>query len=468
MKKLLALSILSFSLFVAPCVWADDDSVIRPHLRTRCRDGKSQRSIATDLNVSPSLVSMYLREQVQTSPTITRNFRRRSPETFLDLCTREKRVQELRKLPSQLDLRPSQTKVLAPSMFLFLSDRAEKAEENFPDVLAVKPSSVQAYARTHPMPKGGQAMIAVGHRIEADGKAAFYDHQTVRAATDVKTVSVYGAHHDQAHLATYARSLPFQMYLSEGEMPARLDAHTEEGMTLLEALRGTGLLVIAGRASKYEGHTAQNNFEADLIRQAMVRGQPVLAICAGCWPLWQYTPKQGKGEIPMPKGKLKPVTGHAAGKMIYMSETHGRAVYNSQIHGVEIPEGTLLKAFSKTNTLRVNSVHSTAPDETFVPDLFQVSAWSKKDRELAPKNRHGDIMDTKENTVEAFESKFGAPVLGIQWHPEAYGADSNTKGVKDAPKHRSIIQDMTRAGQAYAYKRRLLEELHTVFQAINE
>lgn len=417
------------SVFLATMsVRAEEDELIRPYVKQIYRAGKTQREIASELNISPSLVSKYLSGAVLSSPTIIRNFRQNFKEQFFSLYVQKKLKKERDGLPSILIIKPS-----------FMKQQDAKAPVLMPP-------------------------IAIAHRIEGKGKAAFYDHQMMRSATGMMTVSVYAAHHERGDLEVYARQLPFHMHLSN-ELPESLSGIQEDGeQKLMQPLPNAGLLVIAGRASKYETHQAQNHFEQELIRQAMVRGQPILAICAGCWQLWQHDSK--REEIPK-GGRIKTVKGHAYSKMVYMSEQHGRAVNNTQIHGVRIIEDSLLKRIlpQGTQELRVNSLHSYAPDEVFIPDFFQVSGVSVDDKGLTPANR-GGVMGVDQNTIEAFETKHGAPTMGIQWHPEAYNKDQNTKGVVDAEKHRTIIQYLAQAGIAYSHKRRVLDQLEGIFSRL--
>lgn len=54
--------------------------------------------------------------------------------------------------------------------------------------------------------------------------------------------------------------------------------------------------------------------------------------------------------------------------------------------------------------------------------------------------------------MESFESLLGAPIIGVQWHPEGY--DSN----KDSS-HSNLLRYMALAGQAYAGKRTIIQQI---------
>eukprot|EP01130_Rhizamoeba_saxonica_P014780 TRINITY_DN6492_c0_g1_i1.p1 TRINITY_DN6492_c0_g1~~TRINITY_DN6492_c0_g1_i1.p1 ORF type:complete len:128 (-),score=11.96 TRINITY_DN6492_c0_g1_i1:55-438(-) len=65
------------------------------------------------------------------------------------------------------------------------------------------------------------------------------------------------------------------------------------------------------------------------------------------------------------------------------------------------------------------------------------------------KIRRGTTMETQTDTIEAFETKYGSPCIGVQWHPEAY------YGYKDQT-HLELINYMVLAGEAYIAKRSFL------------
>jgi hypothetical protein len=112
--------------------------------------------------------------------------------------------------------------------------------------------------------------------------------------------------------------------------------------------------------------------------------------------------------------------------------------------------------------LPVNSVHWMAPNEKRTPHQVNISAYSVGGKEYDRKNRHGDLMEPQEGCVEAFESKWGAPVIGIQWHPEGYNP-----GEVNSHYHGNILKFMARAGEAYAAKRKMLLELQTKYPISN-
>ncbi len=217
------------------------------------------------------------------------------------------------------------------------------------------------------------------------------------------------------------------------------------------------MLLIPGRMRENEYDSIRSRHETDLINKACNRGQPILAICAGSWQLWQ---KLG--------GSLQDARDHVYSRMVGLSKDGKKSTYNVDIHRLSFEEDSMLASVMKgkpspyslpvnLHNLTVNSVHWRAPDETTTPTLLKVVARSIDDGS-APNHRTGNHMEPDEDSVEAFESQYGAPLLGIQWHPEAYFG-------KDFPQdeyHLRIVRFMAQAGDAYAAKRKMIKELEGV------
>ena len=125
--------------------------------------------------------------------------------------------------------------------------------------------------------------------------------------------------------------------------------------------------------------------------------------------------------------------------------------YNVQIHDVVIEDNSLLKNALGNDVLRMetNSVHSKAVNPQRSPLNVRISAVAKKSPTLNAINRQG-VMEPQEDVVEGFETISGVPVMGIQWHPEAYSRDTS---------HANMLKYMALAGSAYAAKRRMLNQM---------
>lgn len=90
---------------------------------------------------------------------------------------------------------------------------------------------------------------------------------------------------------------------------------------------------------------------------------------------------------------------------------------------------------------------------SIIPPNMKIVARSLQ-CDSAPINR-----SPEDNVVEAVEMCHGAPMLLIQWHPEAFNSD-DTDGIY----HRNILTYMAKAGDAYYWKQKMLLELKEQFQ----
>lgn len=159
-------------------------------------------------------------------------------------------------------------------------------------------------------------------------------------------------------------------------------------------------------------------YEARLINIARVRGIPVLAICAGSWRLVESyggkvrtLPIEGPG----PKVAVRERDKHKT------TSTSAEAVWGLS-HGVNM-KGQTMVGDRGGHLSTINSTHWAVACTRY--------NVKRKELGLAPIDPGGadpDKMleisafcdDPLSATVEAFETRFGAPQIGIQWHPETY------------------------------------------------
>jgi hypothetical protein len=207
----------------------------------------------------------------------------------------------------------------------------------------------------------------------------------------------------------------------------------------------------------------------------MNQGRPILGICAGSWQIWSAL-----------GGGFRDVKDHAWERMPAIT-TRGVIGYNTQMHRVSIPSLSMLagavadgRKYTAPSScgerltplpplgvihpdvdMVVNSVHWKAPDPASLPQVTEgrrrvfICATAKQDDSIAPKKKEsgaGAFKHPEEETVEAFEQVEGAPILGIQWHPEAYNRDGSLASMQQ----RSIITYMAKAGDAFCAKQKML------------
>lgn len=305
--------------------------------------------------------------------------------------------------------------------------------------------------------------ITVAHREDAFGAGAFWDHYTLRNATGRQTDISH--HADVKPLLQppgvrkkrqYAGPLP-------GEAP---DTGTGPGKGLLFIAGGNyGLETELPEPNK--DHTPESDsakarherraeHERTLLKEARLSGRPVLAVCGGSWRMLEAYGGQTRA--------VKPKT-HQTRQMPYLTKSGAVARVASE-HDVAVRAGSALgSAFrddgGQTPT-RVNSAHWAVAEESFpgwlkgVPrvggprsreQLLQVSA-----RGVTPNDPPylGKTGPAHPHSVEAFETRYGAPVLAVQWHPEAYDQGFDAAQLQA---NRRILTHAAQAGDAYEARR---------------
>ena len=299
-----------------------------------------------------------------------------------------------------------------------------------------------------------KASIIIPFRDDGAGKGAYYDHYTMQQITGNPTVISTTAEKPIDTLIDHLRTVTHDIQI--GMM--NTSNHRTIPPVINELDKIFGLVLIPGVArNTFEGKAgnfdARHRHEQMLIKNAYNRGQPMLGICGGSWVIWESF-----------NGIVENVNYHnCRAGMPRIKDSTGKVGHNVQVHRIKIDKKAyLLKAALQIdNTTQcypsVNSVHWQAPSSKKIPDIFMVSATSTQDTKLPAK------AESEEDTIEAFESKYGAPILGIQWHPEAY---TNNCPAEYLPhKQQCLIKYMVYAGQAYKNKQKLLGELNEKFNA---
>lgn len=314
-----------------------------------------------------------------------------------------------------------------------------------PIVACLEPSFLIPYGRPDKAP------ITISFRND-QGKhmhAAFFDHYTVRRLTEHTTNIALAPHLSTRNFQNFAETVVHELAVTDSDrgkriMPAVLADGSDE----------SGLLFIPGRPR--EGFDEnRRKYEQQLIEKARNRGQPVLAVCAGSWQLWENF-----------GGTTKSVVDHCYSSMPRIG-VDGGVGNNVQVHRIKLTANTIVSGSMMTKSAdtpladnpAVNSVHWEAADEQATPGLLEVSAVTVVDDELAPNNRQNKKMQPTSGSVEAFEMRSGAPTVGIQWHPEAY---FKHKPSAEEKRHANILRNMAEAGDAYQAKRKMLREFKEI------
>jgi gamma-glutamyl-gamma-aminobutyrate hydrolase PuuD len=308
-----------------------------------------------------------------------------------------------------------------------------------------------------------------GHQTEKDGEGMLFDHFRIQNLTNRPTVVSYPSTpfvHETAqshfklairqHMATLAYGDPYEGH--------RLPQGT------LESHEG-GLLVIPGRVHKIENEPFRLDHEYRVMRNALNRGQPILAICAGVWRLWnqliistRYPDAASAGGL-MNEPRLDllsttiTVTDHCYSSMIRLDQ-HGILPCNDKIiHLNDIVPDSHLQSMMSTRTsivqvIEANSVHWKAVNPVIImPDNVRISATSRTHPGVTSLTRHQKVFSPTEHSVEAFENIHGAPIMALQWHAEGCKSDKTSYIA-----NRRVIVAMAQAGDAYFAKRIMLRQ----------
>lgn len=442
--------------------------LLRTHLKSRLVN-ETQENVGHDLGVVQSTVSTFINGSK--SPKILRGFKGKYPDEWHKICQPIvpqavlpiHPIIEL-SLPIQHDsaapLKTIVIKAANPKEAELASGYTTELERLVAVVrrLPYAPSKISKKG-SGKSPDSFVVIPARGYEDEKSSKGTLFDHVTFQRATGTPTAiliadgQVFDNERFLAHTRDWPVLLKFGKNTNVGKKIPFTSANEENH----------GLLVIPGRMRDRELDPVRRAHEEKLLQYALRRGQPVLAICAGAWRLWDECCKLVGTST---KGSVREVVDHAAAKMLTLSGTTGKVVYNTQIHAIKVIGGSLLACALKVQNqqlpdcLDVNSVHSKAVNEATLPILLQVSARSTQGKDTIcqtkngtqRKNRHGKEMQPEIDAVEAFESQWGAPLIGVQWHPEGYCDEQESKQL-------DILRFMTKAGEAYCQKRAMLREM---------
>ncbi|MEW2034245.1 gamma-glutamyl-gamma-aminobutyrate hydrolase family protein [Streptomyces roseifaciens] len=211
-----------------------------------------------------------------------------------------------------------------------------------------------------------------------------------------------------------------------------------------------------------EEHRSRAAYELALIEQAKNLGMPVIAVCAGSWRLLEA---YGGAVETLP----------AAERALHTDKNN---VWGLR-HPVDAVSGTRLAdaftsaqpdAVAALSGAPVTSTHWAAASEV-APGSFRQSTQAAQNTDV---RRHpDDILAVAARTsadgsssVEAFETRSGAPVMGIQWHPETHLPDMPgryTDAERTSPdpavaSSEALFRHFVQAALAYRYRRDMHDE----------
>jgi gamma-glutamyl-gamma-aminobutyrate hydrolase PuuD len=229
-------------------------------------------------------------------------------------------------------------------------------------------------------------------------------------------------------------------------------------------------------ANKPEGGTAtyadqRARSELDLIERARTLGMPILALCGGSWRLIE---NYGGATVELAaldeNGKLLTTSGNPNDTARKRHAGNMQNVATQFKHETEIwPDSLLQNATgfkpSKTEpTMWVNSVHWAVAR---TQRMGVRDGLARQPYPVVPNNML--MMSARDpsalQTSEAVESRHGAPVIGVQWHPEYQLPRPGGQNPLSRAANLALLQWMIRAGRAYRAHRDGIKALLTHFGA---
>lgn len=219
-------------------------------------------------------------------------------------------------------------------------------------------------------------------------------------------------------------------------------------------------------------HVSRAAYELRLLGIARNRGIPILAVCAGSWRLLENY-----------GGKVRTLDIAQRGlhKAVNTSDTW--KIENSiKLVGAKTLIKLMLAKERSTSTVGgVNSTHWAVASAIKTPAITLTTPEGetsilKDAMTLAPGTGNPSEMleitaiDVDTDTVEAFESLYGAPTMGIQWHPEGYlpGMMGENSGTEDAQViSKALFEFMGFAAQTAKQRSNLGIELNLENRAFN-
>jgi gamma-glutamyl-gamma-aminobutyrate hydrolase PuuD len=219
-----------------------------------------------------------------------------------------------------------------------------------------------------------------------------------------------------------------------------------------------------GSSAVYAGARAKS--ELDLIEQARTLGMPILALCGGSWRLVQnyggstveLAAVDANGKLLIHGSNPQAQSRHAANMDNVKTEfKHPLSIKPGSL--LEDATGRAQKPGSKPlPPMQANSVHWAAVRTQVMGSRPGLPA---QPFEVVPNNmlRMSAKDPSTLATSEAVESQHGAPVIGVQWHPEYQLPVNGGKQAASRLANLNLLQWMIKAGRAYRAHRDAMAEM---------
>jgi len=284
---------------------------------------------------------------------------------------------------------------------------------------------------------------------------SFFDHYSLRLQGCSSTTTAISPKESIGEFEEKIGRAPFKFSQSclEGDEEKNGKIYPRGVSSVEQVIRKTGLLFVPGmsREESKNLNLERVNWEVELIKKACLHGKPVLVVCGGLERLflthgvWSQDVSGHNCRRGMPHiGVGGDIVGNTEGHSIDFvkdcmlgSLTCGRRASERVLGGESnSPQKWKFSWSCPLFPIRVTSVHWKMPS-SILPECFE---------ECARAIPEGCVPAS----IEAFESKHGAPVVYTAYHPEASGPfDLSAK----------LICFMDEAGKAYLRRKDVVREL---------
>jgi len=169
-------------------------------------------------------------------------------------------------------------------------------------------------------------------------------------------------------------------------------------------------------ASDVEIDPERDRLELPLVREAVRRDLPVLAICRGIQVL----------NVALGGTLIQDIDVRRTGRQSWSHQqrkSHPEAPFDAAVHDVQVAPGSRLREIAAADRLGVNTFHHQAI-ETVAPGLVVTARTADSD---------------SQPLIEAVEAPGCRWVLGVQWHPERMW--------RSAPAHRRLFAELVKAAR---------------------
>jgi len=326
--------------------------------------------------------------------------------------------------------------------------------------------------------------VTIAYRDSGHGTGAFWDHYTMQQTTGRESIASHPGGMEPTISSTDPTKPGKKNY--SGDLP-RSHTTTTGG--------GRGLLVVAGgnyglesesprhaahtpKGSAAERHQQRREHEEALLKQAQLTGRPVAGLCGGSWSVLE---SYGGTTQQLNSGT------HQARSMPFIKKD-GNISNNFEPHGIDLEPKTMLhsqSAWQRQDPMDVDGGPAPGPrwannqETTRIPYDVNSVHWAAAREDaggLVPRDPQDEALVAKlanlqvsardtthanpfmqappgapQYAAEAFESRSGAPVMGMQWHPEAYASGHADKPA--AAMSQNALNYLAQAGDAYEARR---------------